>query len=989
MRTAVSAVRIGTLVVVLTGILASAADTAETVSLGPWRVSVGERGLEVRHDDLLVSLGSYFAVFTPGYKGSLVNYGQFWAAAKTSHAERCVRAEAKLPEGSATYEVSLDTMGVLIDLRITLTEGTKPGPTEYAVLQFPPDLVRGGKVETLNVAGTVIDTKPIPDEAVRGGMARNGDLIRVHTTKGVFEVASETGVSIYPFDARVPQYGKRQGLWAFSGIPVSPGHTTRLLTRLRLLPPATPRAPGNVTFADGTPLARITVSPTASDRERFAANELADYIEAICACRVPVEQDAGGPAPTGTLVVGAAAVESGLVSTAELSALPLDGHVVRVRSGRGAVCGRRDLGTIYAAYALLKQMGVRFYAPGCERVPQRETLTVPDRDVRRAPLLEFRKVTQSLKLGHTPADDLGNPGEFGERGNLVHAAAYLVPYETYGEKRPELFALQKDGKRLHFEEGARRVDVHLCLSNPDVRRISAERMIALIEKQPDRMFFGISQGDGFAWCQCEECKAQDTVPGKVMTDRLLDYVNAVARQVAERYPDKRLLTLAYTTATSPPPIRVKPEPNVMVQFCSYPGRVFCQSHDLTCEKNSGGQEDLKGWFRLCPDNMYIFDYPRGYKIYYEPFGSFYAMKRKMDLYLANGVRGIYYCGVPTNFQDLFIFVQSAMHWDRNVDVEALIDEFVQAYYHAAAPFIRQYFDFMHGEVERRGVHQMCEGANPGLATDEYVTRALAMFAAAEAAVAEDRTALYRVKAEKFCVLFADLNERNPANGQLAVGEAEFARRLAEFMELARLLRRRVIGRREAGIVSDWLYRVCRVRTLLEPWYMDPLCRRLQDDPLGTFLAERKAFCQKTIPGGILIELDAFTRCRGPEEYSHQCPARRAVWIYGTNTKTPEMRAEFHLDSVPADGAGRLVLTAQDDDKPEAVDIEILVNGKSVFRGPNGFREKGRSVREFTVPTRALTEGRNALCIRTVKPSPARDSGWFMLAEARVMFGVGP
>ena len=77
-------------------------------------------------------------------------------------------------------------------------------------------------------------------------------------------------------------------------------------------------------------------------------------------------------------------------------------------------------------------------------------------------------------------------------------------------------------------------------------------MLALIEKQPDRTFFGVSQGDGFAWCQCDRCKALDAVPGVNMTDRLLDYVNHVARAVAAKYPDKRILTLAYTNATSPP-----------------------------------------------------------------------------------------------------------------------------------------------------------------------------------------------------------------------------------------------------------------------------------------------------------------------------------------------------------------------------------------------------------------------------------------------------
>ena len=199
-----------------------------------------------------------------------------------------------------------------------------------------------------------------------------------------------------------------------------------------------------------------------------------------------------------------------------------------------------------------------------------------------------------------------------------------------------------------------------------------------------------------------------------MADRLIDYVNYVARAVAAKYPDKRILTLAYTTATSPPPLRVLPEPNVMVQFCPYPHRVACQSHDLTCPKNALGFEDLKGWLAKSPENMYIFDYPRGYAMYYEPFGSFRAMHSKLDFHAVNGIRGIFYCGVPSNFRDLFVYVQSKLLWDPDADVEALIDRFMAAYCGAAAPHMRGYFDYLEQQVRDRDFHMMCEGQNPGL-----------------------------------------------------------------------------------------------------------------------------------------------------------------------------------------------------------------------------------------------------------------------------------
>jgi hypothetical protein len=357
------------------------------------------------------------------------------------------------------------------------------------------------------------------------------------------------------------------------------------------------------------------------------------------------------------------------------------------------------------------------------------------------------------------------------------------------------------------------------------------------------------------------------------------------------------------------------------------------------------------------------------------------MKRKLDFYAANGVRGIFYCGVPQNFRSLFVFVQSRLLWEPKADVEAAIQEFMNAYYGKAAPYVRQYFDLMYHEVETRPVHQMCEGPNPGLLTAELAGKALDLFRQAEAAVEEDRAALYRVRREKLCVLFADLNERNLANGKLTISRDEFAQRAAEFMKIGRDLKvGAIIRRQKTG--AEWLQRIARIRLQAKPWYADPLVGRMIADPAKTLAEAGQQFCQKAIPGGLLLELDGFTGCRGPEEYGYECPPKRAVWIYGKNTKNPKMFIGFHLAKTPETPA-RLALLAQDDDKPGAVEISIALNGSEIFRGPNPFAERGWSTAEFPIPAGVLKQGENELCIATLKDSPAADAGWFMVAECKV------
>jgi len=954
------------------------------VRAGDYAVEMTEQGFQITHKGERITLGSYFCVFKPEYKGSLVSTSEGWKAGRVSVSRdgRTITLEAKLQKGGFTYSATVSPKGVRVATRVKVVEDVEVGPVEYAAFQIPTGLVEGGTIEVFNAAGMTVEEKPVPSVPKRGGMTRRGDGFVIKTSKRNIVMSSASAMGLYPFDARVKQYGNRQGIWAFTSIPVGPGQETVSVAELRVDPPEPAPVAGTITLLGNVPAKAVATATNPTDREKLAAAELVAYLMKISGKKLDRIEVADKTVPKGTIAVGRLAVDAGLVSKDELAPLKIDGYIVRVKGGRAAVCGWRDLGTVYAAYALLKHLGCKFYAPGCEVIPQVKDLNIRECELKAKPVYEFRKMTQNLKLGHTPADDLGNPREIGEPGGLVHAAAYLLPYDKYHKEHPEYFALQKDGKRLHRDPNAKRFDVHLCLSNPDVRRISAERLLALIEKQKDRTFFGVSQGDGHAWCQCEKCKALDAIPGRDMTDRLLDYVNYCAREVAKKYPGKRILTLAYTNATSPPPWRVMPEPNVMVQYCPYPRRTACQSHDMRCEKNESGFADLKGWLQACPNNMYIFDYPRGYKIWYEPFGSFYAMKRKLDFYAAHGVRGIFYCGVPTNFRDLFVFVQSKLHWDPKADVERLIDEFMAAYYGKAAPHVREYFDFMHKQVDDRKVHQMCEGRNPGLVTAEYAEKALEMFRKAEEAVKDDRAALYRVRKEKFCVLFADLNERNPVNEKLAVSREEFARRLAEFMKIGRITKTSVVGRRDDGIVSDWLFKIARIRTNVKPWYADPLVDRMIADPVKTLTEEERKYSQKKVPGGWLVELDAFTGCCGPSEYSYQCPARRAIWIYGKNTKTPAMKAKLHIDKLPP-GQGRLALVAQDDDKPGAVAICITINGKEIFKGPNQFKEKGWSAAEFPIPAGVLKQGENEIRIATLNDSKARDQGWFMVAECKL------
>jgi len=592
-------------------------------------------------------------------------------------------------------------------------------------------------------------------------------------------------------------------------------------------------------------LRAIAITSQASEREQSAAREIINYLFRITGKHLSLINIDNTTVPEGVIAVGKLAILSGLISQDEIDSVANDGFVIKINRKNGAICGWRDLGTLYGAYELLSKLGVKYYSQDCEIIPHITSLKIPEITNSKKPYYDMRAIFKldvyfhglrpSVKLGYTPYDDMGYSGDLGapEERNWVHSASFMMPYRKYGKEHPEYFALQKNGQRYKPGDGP---PGHLCLSNENMRAESSKRLIMLIEKQKERSFFVVTQGDGRSdcWCQCNSCKALDAERGNNMTDRLLQYVNYNAGVVAKKYPGKKILTLAYTEATSRPPKKILPESNVMVMYCPYPPQTMCQSHGLDCPENKIALEELKGWLSKCPDNMYIFDYPRGYNTWYEPFGSFYAMVSKMNFYSSVGIRGVIDCVVPTNFSDLFIFVQGRLFWDPKADVEALIDEFMVAYYGPAAPAIRDYFNFMHHEIDSRPVHQMCEGPNPELVTSEYADKALKMFKTAQAAVANDSVRLRRVEVEKFCVLWSDLDQRNTVNNKLSIDLDEHIQRFGEMIRIARDMKIIKVKNGDKAFFKDWVRSVAPLWLQSEPWYEDPAVDILIAQPANLF-----------------------------------------------------------------------------------------------------------------------------------------------------------
>ncbi|HEC99027.1 MAG TPA: DUF4838 domain-containing protein [Proteobacteria bacterium] len=477
-------------------------------------------------------------------------------------------------------------------------------------------------------------------------------------------------------------------------------------------------------------LKAIVTGPAPSSLEQKAANELNRYLKKIYGGSLPIETRAAIPEGiTNVILLGEKAVlMAGAITRAELEKVKWDGYVIKAKDGRIALAGPRDRATLFGVAGFLEHLGARFYGV-TEVIPSLPDATIEEFTVIDRPTFEFRRISVPWQL-KSSYDDLGDPcraanpelftKETGSDLWIDHTAGYLVPKLLYYDTHTEYYAMIGNGERI----GKDKFSDHrapLCLSNRDVARISIERMIAWIEKQPEKRFFTITYGDTDIWCNCAECRKLDTVDGEFV-DRNLYWVNQIAREVGKKYPDKIFLTLAYGRSRMPPE-RIKPEPNVIVLYAPFWGvSTMCRIHPYyICHRSIPAALEMEGWLKAAPDNLGVYDYSIGSQF------RLHAYEKNLKFWAKRGYRGFFELGSPKQFRSLENFVKAKLAWNATLDPEILEAEFCNACYGPAGNHVAAFVRLL--RLEKGGGRGDHDGESP-----DYISNALGHLEQAEQAV---------------------------------------------------------------------------------------------------------------------------------------------------------------------------------------------------------------------------------------------------------------
>jgi len=511
---------------------------------------------------------------------------------------------------------------------------------------------------------------------------------------------------------------------------------------------------------EGAPAAAIVPAEHATAAEQQAVAELADYLGRIAGCEFEITEDPGGPA----VYVGptARALEAGI----DPDALGREEWIVRTVGDDLIVVGGRPRGTLYAAYHLLEEvLGVHWWTPWDETVPERPNIELTDLDMHGQPVLRHREIWRTY-AGEPPGAFAartrlnGNGGgilaRYGGRSwgavyaygppSHVHTFWGYIPPDQYFETHPEYFSLI-DGTR-------RRTNAQLCLTNQELRDLFVEKLRGYIaegtkeaaqEGLPPPRLYSISHNDGVGACQCENCQAIAEREGSE-AGPLLDFVNFIADAIADEHPDIYISTLAYQL-TEKPPATIRPRDNVIIRLCDQVGN-FTRS--ILKPENENFHDYLVQWAEIAP-HLRIWDYAVSYNLPAGlPMPSVHTYQPDFQFYAEHNVEGVFSefeFPVKGDMRDLKVWMMAKLLEDPYADYDELLATFTDGFYGPAGPMVREYLSALEAASEERISYISSSATLPcyDYLTLDFIREAHAIFERAEEAVADDEVRLQRIR----------------------------------------------------------------------------------------------------------------------------------------------------------------------------------------------------------------------------------------------------
>ncbi|HRO44782.1 DUF4838 domain-containing protein [Agriterribacter sp.] len=511
-----------------------------------------------------------------------------------------------------------------------------------------------------------------------------------------------------------------------------------------------------------------------------AAKVLQDYLFRITGVSLPVVADNEKSTASEILIGRVNRPEQDQI---DYSQLKQDGLLIKTSGNKLILTGGDKKGVIYSVYTFLdKYLGCRKYTSDFTYVPQRKKIVLqPINDIQ-LPAFRFRETYYNdvydpeFMDWHKLHSFEGRGGDKTQWGYWVHTFNSLLDPREYGESHPEYFSFY-NGKRHgasvpSWDGSSTQPQSQLCLTNPDVLEIVCKNLQKAIDKNPQALYWSVSQNDNVNYCRCDNCAALDKKHAAFAPEEkllsthggekypalgmgsLLTFVN----KVAERFPDKIISTLAYQYSRVPPK-GIVPRKNVNIMLCS----IESSRNDPMETGDKAFSEDLIGWGKLT-DNILVWDYVIRFSHLFAPFPNLRVLQPNIQFLRNNNVSALFEQGniqSGGDFAPLRAYMIAKMLWNPDLDIEKEKNEFIDAYYGPAAAGIKEYIRLLHDNNQSgKGVKMSIFGSpvqeKESFLSEKLIAEYNRIFDRAEKKVQKHPDYFVRVKSARLPVYYAML-----------------------------------------------------------------------------------------------------------------------------------------------------------------------------------------------------------------------------------------
>lgn len=482
---------------------------------------------------------------------------------------------------------------------------------------------------------------------------------------------------------------------------------------------------GNIRLcSNGTTDYRIVFDEsTAIPSEKEAVRELKTYLKKLSGIDFQMAMDYKAK----KIVVGVNKFSEKFFGRKTLESLGEEEILLKSsKEGDIYLVGGRPRGTLYAVYYFLDNiLGVHWYSPEFEYVPERKSIDLKPVNINESPAFNLRQRSSSFAT-YRKARNIVSPAwaarnKLNNNGSILgkefskilpeygygeyfappypcHALHLLIPPQKYFKEHPDWWALQ-NGKRQVFGS-TRGVNASYCLSSKELVKETAKQVSSYLGKHPECKYISVAEGDNTTKpCQCKHCQALLKKFGGKESGLWINFVNQVADLISNKYPKTKLVTLAYIKTASPPQ-NIKAGDNVAVHLCiwgKYRGTPY--NNPLNKEGRQFIQDIFLPWMKICK-NVLIWDYIVTFDNLYLPQPDILVNIDNMQFFKNNKVSVVKAEGGTADYggngQPFKTWLLARCQWNPDgIDGDKLLQTYCDEYFgKASGKYIYQYYSLL-------------------------------------------------------------------------------------------------------------------------------------------------------------------------------------------------------------------------------------------------------------------------------------------------------